>query len=94
MLGFEIRRAVVVPTLIISTCSVPAQGQESALTGTVADPQALSLPGVTLVLRDSSGTVVTTTVSDSAGAFTVTDLPADTYRITASLSGLLRMSKL
>ena len=87
-LTFQMWRVVIRSTLVvILTGSVPAHGQERTLTGTVVDPQTLSLPGATIMLRDSRGAVVTTTVSDSAGAFTVTDLPADTYRITASLSG-------
>ena len=65
-----------------------AQGAStSTISGTVADPSGAVLPGATVVAKHLATGVVTNTVTNSQGAFTLASLPAGTYEVTITLEG-------
>ena len=55
--------------------------------GSVRDAQGLALPGATIVLRTNDRVFAASTVTDRAGSFTLSDLPAGDYVLAASLLG-------
>jgi hypothetical protein len=57
------------------------------LSGTVVDSSGAVIAGATFQLRTASGTVRKTTQSDRLGTFTVTGLPAASYRLIVSNPG-------
>ena len=65
-----------------------AQGTNaSQITGTVIDPSGAVLPGATISAKHVASTVVTTTVTNSEGVFTLPSLPIGTYEVTVTLEG-------
>jgi outer membrane receptor for ferrienterochelin and colicins len=65
------------------------RGRENPrITGVVRDASALPIPGATVYVEPSGATVVT----DTNGTYTITDLPAGTYRLVAQLAGFGRVS--
>src|SRR6266404_6455085 len=82
------RRLVVwgILTLILST---PAFGQSTYATvsGTVADPTGAVLPGVSLTATNNATGVVTTVISNEAGAYNVASLLPGVYKVSADLPG-------
>ena len=67
---------------------VYAQGGATAtLSGTVTDPSGAVLPGVTITAKHLATGVVTTSVTNSQGAFTIAGLAVGLYEISSSLEG-------
>jgi hypothetical protein len=65
-----------------------AQGTNaSQITGTVIDPSGAVLPGATISAKHVASTVVTTTVTNTEGVFTLPSLPIGTYEVTITLEG-------
>lgn len=71
-------------TVVVSPAH--AQGASGTITGTVVDPSGAATPGATVTVT-SSGNEVGRAVTDTAGAYTVPNLPAGTYRIEVQLQG-------
>src|SRR5215471_2317701 len=84
-----VRRGALVLLLLAATCSAfafsAAQAQTAHITGRVAIPSEVRIPGVTIavVLGDQRRQVVT----DASGRFDVGGLAAGTYTVTARLTG-------
>ena len=73
-----------------------AGAQSSAtgsLTGTVADPSGAVLPGVTVVASNPDTGVTQSTVTGSAGEWTVASLPVGRYGLTFELSGFKKLTR-
>jgi hypothetical protein len=64
-----------------------AQGQVGTLSGTVTDPAGAVVPGATVVARNLSTAVETSTTTTNAGAYTIPYLPAGTYTVRVTAAG-------
>ena len=65
-----------------------AQGTNaSQITGTVTDPSGAVLPGATVNAKHMATGVVTPTVTNAEGVFTLPSLPIGTYEVTITLEG-------
>jgi hypothetical protein len=62
-------------------------GSTSTISGTVVDASGAVLPGATIVAKHAGTGVVTDTVTNSQGAFTLASLPAGTYEVTITMDG-------
>jgi hypothetical protein len=69
--------------LLACASSVCAQTNTGFVYGNVADPQGLSLPGVTITVRSTDLSSARTTVSDAAGSFSVAGLVPGAYTVEA-----------
>src|SRR2546423_7548577 len=69
--------------------STPAFGQSTYATvsGTVADSSGAVLPGVSLTATNNATGVVTTVVSNEAGAYNFASLLPGVYKVSAELPG-------
>ena len=69
--------------------STQAFGQSTYATvsGTVSDPSGAVLPGVSLTATNNATGVVTTVISNEAGAYNVTSLLPGAYTVSAELPG-------
>ena len=73
---------------IVAAASL-ALGQvgNGTITGTVTDPANAVVPNATVEAKNAETGVVSTTVTTSAGVYTIPDLPIGTYSITATVPG-------
>ena len=62
-----------------------AMAAATSMSGCISDSQGYPLPGVTIVAKASQ--VERTTVASADGCFELTDVPRETYRVTARLRG-------
>ena len=80
--------AVLALLLCTSGSLAYAQGGSTAtLSGTVTDPSGAVLPGATITAKHLGTGVVTTTVTNNEGAFTMASLPVGLYEVSVSLEG-------
>lgn len=75
--------------LVISFLAPQLWGAES-LTGTVVDPSGASVPRATVRLRDATGAIVASTLTDTAGQFCFEGLPGTNYTLEVELTGFAR----
>ena len=74
--------------LCMSGSLVHAQGSTtSTITGTVADNTGGVVPGATVTATHLATGVVSTTVTNTQGAFTIASLPPGTYEVSVALEG-------
>lgn len=71
----------------MAAAGVPLNAQSRALSGTVQDQSGLPLPGATVVVTDTSGAVVATTVSRRDGSWSIDSVPANASRVAIQLPG-------
>ena len=87
--GLAVRAPAMFVTLALA--ALPAAGvlaQDGAqVTGAVTDAQNLPLPGVAVVLAARGGGFVASATTDRTGAFTLPDVAAGSYVLTAALLG-------
>jgi hypothetical protein len=87
------RRAAVYPLLILILLSVApclAMGQAAAngtITGTVTDPTGAVLPGATVKIENPVSQYERTATTDNAGHFQISNVPANSYHMTVSMTG-------
>lgn len=76
-------------SLALLAAALPAAGQltESRITGKAADSTGAVLPGVSVTVTSTQTGAVRTAVTDSGGAFVVTNLGPGTYTVVFSLDG-------
>jgi hypothetical protein len=81
--------ALVVVVLCVTVAVVPASAQalRATVLGTVTDRTGAVLPGATVTIRNTDTRIAQTTVSDSQGRYTLTNLLPAPYDIEAGLSG-------
>jgi len=84
------RRLIVAAVLLL--CLVPsvntlAQTSNATLGGTVADSSRALIPGVTITATNTGTGVITTVLSNEAGAYQFPNLQTGTYKVSADLSG-------
>ncbi len=84
------RRIVFVVILAITGGWAPSAGAQSftaTLRGTVRDPSGAVIPGATITIRNVNKGWTRTTVTNESGDYVVTQLPADSYAVTAQATG-------
>jgi hypothetical protein len=67
-----------------------AQSDRGTVTGTVSDPTNAVIPGVSIVATNTETSLRYETVSTETGNYTLTQLPAGIYQLTAELPGFKR----
>src|SRR5437868_3096998 len=72
--------------LLLSTYSI-AQTSNATMGGTVTDASGALIPGVTITATNTATGIVTTLVSNDAGAYQFASLQTGTYRLSAELPG-------
>jgi len=69
------------------THSATLSGGNGYLAGSVTDPSGAAVANANVVVKDKNGTIVAQTATDSAGEYTVSSLPAGSYRAEISANG-------
>jgi hypothetical protein len=72
---------------IISTVWAQSQATTGVIEGTVVDPNGASLPGATVVVRNTATNFEQTLTTDRQGRFRALALPLGPYRVTVSVAG-------
>src|SRR5215471_1389793 len=89
----QIRKLVVVVSLSVAalfafSASLIAQNTSGSITGVVQDSTGAVIPGATVTLiNQDQGQSARTTVTNEAGIYLFSALPAATYTVTAELAG-------
>lgn len=83
------RRTIVLAAVVLLALAAPgaAQSTFATLTGTITDPSAAVLPGVTVMVTRLATGAEQATVTDAQGRFQLANLDAGMYRMVASLDG-------
>src|SRR5213083_843650 len=71
----------------VLTFNVFSQSTNATLGGTVQDPTKAFIPGVTITATNTGTGIVTTVLSNEAGAYQFASLQTGTYKVSAELSG-------
>ncbi len=71
----------------VADSRLAAQGSIGSILGTVTDSTGSVVPGATVIARNTGTGAVQTTVSDSAGRYTIPALPVGDYDVQAELQG-------
>jgi hypothetical protein len=88
MIGRLGRSALTAVFVLAAGAGAWAQGGASAsLSGSVLDTDGGVVPGASVVVKNNATGVATTTITNTAGAFSVPALSAGTYTVSVSLSG-------
>jgi len=87
--GSCVRLAPLTWLLVIAVMAwpAPAAAQTGSVSGVVKDPQEAVVPGAEVVLRNARSVATPTAVTDGAGHYAFTGLPAGTYVVQVYLSG-------
>src|SRR5215472_3009015 len=86
----KIHRVVAIVGLFVFTLSAFAQTDRGTLTGTVADPSGAVIPGVPIEAKNVQTGAVYEAGSSETGNYTLAQLPAGTYELSATLPGFKR----
>lgn len=86
------RTLISIAAFLIFTLGAWAQNITATLTGTIEDTSGGVIPGVAVHLRDNATGSVRTTTTDASGAYSIAQLPAGTYTLTASKGGFQQFS--
>jgi hypothetical protein len=73
--------------LILLSTHLFSQSNNATVTGTIADVSGAVLPGVSVTATNNATGVVTTALSNGAGAYNLTGLLPGVYKVSAELSG-------
>src|SRR5262245_8950681 len=77
--------------LVFSVYTLP-QTTNATLGGTVSDSSGALIPGVTITASNTATGIVTTVISNEAGAYQFASLQTGSYRVSAELSGFQTQS--
>src|SRR5262245_23374950 len=64
-----------------------AQNITGSILGQVADPSGLPIPGAIIIVKSTETGITATTVTDSSGTYSIPNLLASTYQVTARKDG-------
>src|SRR6058998_1343935 len=73
--------------LIALSTDMFAQSSNSSVSGFVQDPSQAFIPGVTVTATNTQTGVVTTTITNESGTYTIPGLLPGTYKLSAELPG-------
>ena len=79
--------AVVLSLLLIVSTHAIAQTSNATVGGTVSDATGALIPGVSVTATNAATGIVTTVLTNEAGAYQFASLQTGTYKIVAELSG-------
>jgi hypothetical protein len=80
--------------MVMALASVAwCQSDLSTITGTVKDPSGATVPGAKVAVENEGTGVSRAVVTNDAGNYTVSNIPAGTYRVTAEAPGFKKVSK-
>ena len=71
---------------LLAVCA-PAQSDRGTITGTITDPGGAVIPNAPIEAKNLSTGLVCPTASTGTGNFTITELPASQYLVTANAPG-------
>jgi hypothetical protein len=88
--GVSLFRWLVFVTLLAAfSAGANLHAQTGSITGTVVDPSGAAIPGAQVqVINQATGDLTREAVTDGAGVFRALNVPAATYRIKVSASGM------
>src|SRR5262245_18742932 len=86
-------QVILLVLLPIATASLFGQGVTQGVRGTVSDPSGAVVPGATVRAINIATGVPTSTVTTSAGLYSITTLNAAVYRIEVEQSGFKRLMR-
>src|SRR5262249_43126163 len=86
MRKLRISAALLVVVFLAST-SLFSQSSNVTISGTVADPTGAVVPGVSVTATNDATGVVTTVLSNDAGAYNLAGLLPGTYKVSAAIPG-------
>ena len=84
------RRAIghiVASLFLLLTIPSFAQSSSGAVTGTVVDPAGAVVPKATVTIQNPVSGLIRSTTTDSAGHFQFTNIPFNSYHLTAQATG-------
>src|SRR4051812_21833035 len=73
--------------VLLSAATLYSQGSNGRLDGSVADPQGASVPGAEVQVLNTATGQLFKTATNERGEWTLTTMPAATYRVTVSKQG-------
>ena len=79
--------------LLLISGALFAQSDKGTITGTVADPVGALVPGATVEARNIETGAQYQTATTSTGNYTLAQLPAGVYQLTASASGFKKFTR-
>ena len=82
-----LRAALIAAVLTISVSSVSAQAPALTVTGSVRDTSGAAVPGVTVTLTNTRTRAILLATTDGQGVYRIERVPADSYRLQASIDG-------
>jgi hypothetical protein len=78
---------LVISILALGMSAYPQSGNSTSITGTVLDPSGAVVAGATVEVRNPVSGYYRSTVSNSAGRFTIPNVPFNPYHVTVSSKG-------
>src|SRR5438093_1427054 len=79
--------AIIAALCLLSPIYIAAQTSNATLGGTVSDATGALIPGVTITATNTGTGIVTTVLTNEAGAYQCASLQTGTYQVTAELPG-------
>jgi hypothetical protein len=73
--------------LLVLCPHLSAQTTQATLGGTVSDATGALIPGITITATNTATGVVSTTITNEAGAYQFASLQTGTYKVVAELTG-------
>src|SRR5207245_5703515 len=83
----KLTAALAVFVCVMSVHNASAQTSNATLGGTVSDASGAFIPGVMITATNTATGIVTTVLSNEAGAYQFASLQTGTYRVAAELPG-------
>src|SRR5450759_1158929 len=83
---------LVVFAVLALTCSAFAQVQNGQFSGTVLDPTGAAVAGAKITVTNPATGLNVSTTTNSSGNYTLKELPAGSYKLTAEASGFKTFS--
>src|SRR5437867_7327584 len=79
--------AIIAALCLLSPIYIAAQTSNATLGGTVSDATGALIPGVTITATNTGTGIVTTVLTNEAGAYQFASLQTGSYKVTAELPG-------
>jgi hypothetical protein len=83
----------IIPALLLfsflTAASLQAQSSSGTITGTVTDASGAVIPGTVVTIENPVSKLLRTTKTDAAGNFQFTNVPMNSYHLTAKVGGFL-----
>jgi len=87
MSRFWLRAIALFTFLVVFAFSLPAQVQNGQFSGTVLDQSGAAIPNAKVTVKNTATGLTVTTTSNQTGSYTVKEVPAGLYSLTAQAQG-------